>query len=168
MAQKRRTKAELAKLATEVINRRRVGMSFEAISQELEVPTATCHRVFKKAIENIPQQSATELRLLQYERLEEIYRCAMLYVSDEKAGPAFMKQALDALKQIGDLNGLNAAKTIKTELTGADGGPIRTTGPIKTFGITQAELGDMSQEERDVIRSICVRQIEKQKAKGVH
>ena len=168
MTGKRRTKAELADLAVEVINLRRIGLSYEEIGKKLDTPPATCHRVFKKAVERIPQQSIRDLRLLQYERLEGLYRIAMSHSEDEGAGPQFIKQALDALKQMAELNGLNAPQVIKSEITGKDGGPIETATPVKILGVSQEDFKAMTQEERDVVRAICVRQIERQKVSNVH
>lgn len=165
---KRRTKEELAEFDSNVIALRRSGLTFDEIGKRLNDSHVNAHRAFQRAIKRIPAQSIEELRILHNQRLEMMYLVASNKARDGRYGAQFLKQALDALKQIAELNGLNAPQVIQSEITGKDGGPIETATPVNILGVSREEIDAMTQEERDVVRAICVKQIARQKASNVH
>ena len=155
----RRTKEELAEFDRQVLVLRRSGLTFDDIGNRLDDSGTNAHRAFQRAIKRIPAQSVEEFRILHNQRLEQIYLlCWQKAKSSDGAGPQFAKQALEALKQIADLNGLNAPEIVKQELTGKDGGPIETKSEL-----TAEYLGRLTQEERNQLRAIAERQIKLQK-----
>ena len=93
------------------------------------------------------------------ERLEHLYSLAVREAS--KGNTNAMGRALDALKQMADLNGYGAPKVFKAELTGKDGGPIETNNSV-----TAEELGKLTQDERDTLRAMAERRV--QGGKSVH
>ncbi len=123
---KRRNKEELAEFDANVVALRRSGLTFDEIGKRLGDSHANAHRAFQRAMKRVPIQSAIELRMLQNLRLEKMYLKAYSKMGDEKQGPQFAKQALDALKQIAELNGLNAPMVTVNEHIGKDGGHRRS------------------------------------------
>lgn len=108
---------------TKVWQLRIAGATIAQIAQEMGVSTATIDSDIKLTVKQLTEQrmeAAEDWRQLHLQRMEAL----LLGVwQNARAGdPAAMKAALDVMARQAQLLGLDAPK--RTEITGADGGPI--------------------------------------------
>lgn len=146
---KRRNKIEQAEFEADVIALRQAGLAFDQISTRLGAPVSTVHDAFSRALKAVPRNSAQDMLALHNMRLERLFR--LINKEAERGSLAAVRVALEVLKQIAVLNGLNAPARIET--TGRNGGPIQTEADSEL----RDAIMELTQEERDDYRALLIK-----------
>jgi len=151
---KRRTRIELADFEAKIIQLRRNGVPYEKIAQSTGDSVSNVIRAYKRACNRLPTNDLAQMRQIQDAQLEEIFQRAMALA--QKGSVPALAEARKALRDRAELFGLNAPVTTKSEITGKDGGPIRTEQ-----GLTAQDIEEMTDAERATIRRIAERKVKR-------
>jgi hypothetical protein len=116
--------AATAEKANQALNFRKLGLSLHDIGERLGCSKQYVHELVQRAIGDIPKANAEMVRLLELEKLDryEVSLQKKIATGDTQA----IACAIRISERRAKLEGLDAAVTTKTELTGAAGGPITT------------------------------------------
>jgi hypothetical protein len=126
-----RTQVEKAQMELKVdamLQMRLTGAPLWRIGEAFNHSPQYCGKLIRLAISNIARESATELLELEFERLDMLWEAALNLVKTDPS-PAAIASAAKILERRAKLAGLDAPS--KTEVTGADGGPIQNEWEVK-------------------------------------
>lgn len=138
----------------EVIQLKRVGLSFDAIADQItrigkrqahpivaipdgvtfpvdfQISRQACHKAFKKAIAREPSLAAEEFRKLDSSRCEEMF--LNLQPGIRKGNPRSIEVGVKVLRHSAQINGYAAPQ--RHELTGKDGSPLTLVQLLEAVG----------------------------------
>ena len=141
-------------LEAEVLHLKRMGISFEAIAEQItrighgraqslvalpaditfpndfQVSRQACHKALKWALGREPALAAEEFRKLDTARCEEMF--SNLQPGVRKGNPRAVEASVKVLRHVAQLNGYAAAQ--RHELTGKDGKPLTLVQLLEAVG----------------------------------
>lgn len=130
-----------------ILEKRREGHSLEAIGRMLGISKVAVFHHVKAAVDELREQCAEDaetMRELELQRLDELTQTFLVLAKDgcDKAANIVLK----AQERRAKLVGLDAPTTTKTELTGKDGGPIKTaSATVDLTRLTTEQLAALEQ-----------------------
>lgn len=149
-AGKRTTRS--ADLRRRALDLRVAGATYEQIGLALALSTTAAYGHVQKALDESRTQtkeSADKVRATELRRLDGI----VMALWPKRSDPRFADSILRAMERRSRLLGLDAPLKSKSEVVGADGGPIRTKSEIEVKDV----LGAATEERTAAILSVLAR-----------
>jgi len=144
MGRRRNPRTEIAaERRVQSLELRKRGLSYRAIGRELGISEAQAHRDVHKVLDEfaaLERESGEKIRRIELMRLDAMVKG--LWDGIERGDPSSVTSALRVSERRARLLGLDAPT--KSEVTGADGGPLAVSSQVDLSKLSDSDLATLA------------------------